>query len=104
MSRIDAYATLGVARDAPDFVIQAAYRAYLKRYHPDHYRGDDARQRTEDVLEAFRLIGNNASRIGYDREQPQMGDVVVHCSIATGLVAYSGGAETAQLGLSPGVS
>jgi integrase len=28
----------------------------------DHYKGEDAQQRTEDVLEAFRLIGNDTSR------------------------------------------
>ncbi len=29
------YAILGVYPDSPDFVIKAAYRAYVREYHPD---------------------------------------------------------------------
>lgn len=67
MAELDPYATLGVATDAPEFVIQAAYRACLKKYHPDHYAGSDARQRTADILEAYRLIGTSESRSEFDR-------------------------------------
>lgn len=67
MTEFDPYATLGVATDAPEFVIQAAYRACLKKYHPDHYSGGDARQRTADILEAYRLIGTPESRSEFDR-------------------------------------
>ena len=67
MAAFDPYATLGVTRDAPDFVIQAAYRACLKKYHPDQYQGADARQRTADILEAYRLIVDADSRAAFDR-------------------------------------
>ncbi|MEP9358087.1 DnaJ domain-containing protein [Sphingomonas sp. KR3-1] len=66
MVEFDPYATLGVTRDAPDFVIQAAYRACLKKYHPDQYHGADARQRTADILEAYRLIGDAEARAEFD--------------------------------------
>ncbi|KAH9257579.1 hypothetical protein BASA81_004028 [Batrachochytrium salamandrivorans] len=35
-----------------------AYRAQLLRYHPDHFEGDPklARQKTQQVIEAFRLL------------------------------------------------
>lgn len=67
MAGFDPYATLGVTRDAPDFVIQAAYRACLKKYHPDQYHGADARQRTADILDAYRLIGDAEARAAFDR-------------------------------------
>lgn len=52
----DPFAILGVTRDAPDYIVQAAYRAALKRFHPDHYSGADAGQRTEEVVTAYELI------------------------------------------------
>lgn len=67
MAGFDPYATLGVTRDAPDFVIQAAYRACLKKYHPDQYKGADARQRTADILEAYRLLSDAKARAEFDR-------------------------------------
>ena len=73
MARLDPYATLGVTPDAPDFVVQAAYRACIKKYHPDHYRGADARQRTAAILEAYRLIGTTAARSQYDRQSASAG-------------------------------
>ena len=47
--------------------MQAAYRACIKKYHPDHYKGTDARQRTADILEAYRLIGTANARSQFDR-------------------------------------
>lgn len=73
MAKFDPYATLGVTPDAPDFVIQAAYRACIKKYHPDHYSGADARQRTADILEAYRLIGTADARSEYDRQTSSAG-------------------------------
>jgi len=64
--KFDPYATLGVVPDAPDFVIQAAYRACLKKYHPDQYSEADARQKTDDILKAYRLVGTSAARTKYD--------------------------------------
>jgi hypothetical protein len=74
VTKFDPYATLGVTTDAPDFVIQAAYRACIKKYHPDHYSGADARQRTADILEAYRLIGNADARSEFDRHNGSTGE------------------------------
>ena len=41
----DYYAILGVLPTAEDFVIEAAYRALSKRYHPDRYGGTDAHEK-----------------------------------------------------------
>ncbi len=67
LADFDPYSTLGVAPNAPDFVVQAAYRACIKKFHPDHYKGADARQRTADILEAYRLIGTADARAQFDR-------------------------------------
>lgn len=56
-----------MASDAPDFVVRAAYRAWIKKFHPDHYKGTDARQRTADILEAYGLIGTANARSQFDR-------------------------------------
>ena len=37
----DPYKVLGVARDASDDEIKKAYRALIKKYHPDKYRDSD---------------------------------------------------------------
>ncbi len=58
-----------MAPDAPDFVVQAAYRACIKKFHPDHYSGADARQKTADILEAYRLIGSAEARAEFDRSR-----------------------------------
>jgi hypothetical protein len=74
VAKFDPYGALGVTPDAPDFVIQAAYRACIKKYHPDHYSGADARQRTADILEAYRLIGNADARSEFDRQNASKGE------------------------------
>ena len=56
-----------MAYHAPHFVVRAAYRASIKKFHPDHYKGTDARQRTADILEAYRLIGTANARSQFDR-------------------------------------
>ena len=68
MEGLNPYSTLGVSTDAPGYVIQAAYRACIKRFHPDHYKGSDARQKTAEILEAYRLLGTPHERARYDSE------------------------------------
>lgn len=60
------YLILGVSRDAPDYVIQAAYRACLKRYHPDQYRGSDAAARTTQIVAAYELLRDPGKRSAVD--------------------------------------
>ena len=38
-SWMDYYAVLGIARDAEDVVITAAYKAMVRKYHPDVHSG-----------------------------------------------------------------
>lgn len=53
---MDYYAILEVNNTASEEVIRAAYKALVKKYHPDNYNGSDS-QREKDIK-----IINEASR------------------------------------------
>lgn len=67
----DLYARLGVSIDAPVEVIDAAYKALLKRNHPDLAAGDSDRQARELICrnlgEAHATLHDPDSRQRYDR-------------------------------------
>jgi curved DNA-binding protein CbpA len=50
----DPYAVLGVAQDAPDAELRAAYRRLVQLHHPDHNGGsEESERRFEEVQEAY---------------------------------------------------
>ena len=49
----DPHAVLGVSADAEWLVIEAAWRALMKRYHPDVDRSDEAAARAREVNAAY---------------------------------------------------
>lgn len=63
----DPYAVLGVAQDADEAVVRAAWRALIRKYHPDT-GGDasDAPERLQAVNEAYSMIGDPVRRAAYD--------------------------------------
>jgi curved DNA-binding protein CbpA len=70
----DPYAVLGVPPDATQAEISHAYRAMLRRHHPDtRSPGDDAHLAVSDatlqhVLAAYAVLHDPARRADYDRE------------------------------------
>lgn len=66
------YETLGVSRNSEPEVIEAAYRALMKKYHPDLWRGDPAAAETRAKLinEAFATLRDPTRRRAYDRRHP----------------------------------
>lgn len=64
------YEVLGVSPYAEDVVIEGAYKALVKRYHPDLYAGDTitATARTARINEAYRVLKDPSARARYDRE------------------------------------
>ena len=64
----DYYAILGVSTDAEIEVINAAYRAMAKKYHPDVYNGDAkfAEEKIKDINEAFETLKDSKKRKAYD--------------------------------------
>ena len=62
----DAYRTLQVDPYAEDIVVEAAYRALARRYHPDGELPNE--QRMADINRAYDLIRTTVRRRKYDRE------------------------------------
>jgi curved DNA-binding protein CbpA len=75
-SRPDLYAVLGVPPDATQALIDHAYRALVRRYHPDSRGATNAGQASSDdvslrhVMAAYRVIGNPDRRADYDQRRP----------------------------------
>jgi curved DNA-binding protein CbpA len=66
----DYYATLGVTPDADHAVIRAAWKALLRKYHPDTAHDvPDAAELTRTFNAAWAVLGNNNSRIAYDLQR-----------------------------------
>jgi curved DNA-binding protein CbpA len=66
---MDYYAILGIARDAEDIVVGAAYRAMVKKYHPDVFRGPKARANAKirEINEAYETLSDPKKRSEYDK-------------------------------------
>jgi len=66
---VDAYAILGVARDATDDEIRQAYRSLALRHHPDKVRDESeqstATERFQEILAAYEAV-SPANRRRYD--------------------------------------
>lgn len=68
---MDPYEVLGVGRNATDEEIKKAYRALVKKYHPDQYKGTayeaTATEKLKEVNEAYNLL-KNGSRGKYNTD------------------------------------
>ena len=62
----DYYQTLGVARDAAPEDIKKAYRKLVRKYHPDLSKAKDAGRKTQEINEAYEVLGNADKRAAYD--------------------------------------
>ncbi len=71
MSDKDYYAILGVLPSIDQAALQAVYRALLKKYHPDVFKGDkaEAERITRELNEAYSVLGNEHTRQKYDKER-----------------------------------
>ncbi len=64
----DYYDVLGLARDASQRDIKAAYRRLARQYHPDVNRADpDAEERFKQIGEAYAVLSDPEKRARYDR-------------------------------------
>ncbi|MDX6671014.1 MAG: curved DNA-binding protein, partial [Solirubrobacteraceae bacterium] len=63
----DYYDTLGVARDASEKDIRAAYRKLARQYHPDVNKDPGAEDRFKEVSEAYEVLRDAEKRERYDR-------------------------------------
>lgn len=63
----DYYATLGVARDASEKEIKAAYRKMARKYHPDTSKDAASEQKFKEVSEAYEVLKDPDKRARYDQ-------------------------------------
>lgn len=62
----DYYKTLGVARDASQDEIKAAYRKLARKFHPDVSKEGDAEARFKEIGEASEVLRDPEKRAAYD--------------------------------------
>ena len=67
----DYYRILGVSEDAEPEVIEAAFKAMAKKYHPDIWKGDKsfATEKLKKLNEARDILRNSEKRAAYDQEK-----------------------------------
>ena len=62
----DYYEVLGVKRDAGADDIKRAYRRLARKFHPDVSKEPDAKERFQEVGEAYEVLRNADKRAAYD--------------------------------------
>ena len=62
----DYYKILGVARGASDDDIKKAYRRLARKYHPDVSKEPNAKERFQEVSEAYETLRDKEKRAAYD--------------------------------------
>jgi len=67
----DHYSVLGVTPASEDVVIRAAYRALMRRYHPDADASAEAAERAREINEAYRVLSEPEIRARYDDDLKQ---------------------------------
>ena len=65
----DYYALLRVSRSADAAAIQAAYRALMRRYHPDVNASVNAATKAKAINEAYACLRDASKRVAYDRQR-----------------------------------
>lgn len=65
----DAYFILQVGADAEQEVIEAAYRALARKYHPDVNRTEAAGERIRQINDAYETLRDPARRVALDAQR-----------------------------------
>ncbi len=77
MAKKDFYEILGIARDASEQEIKAAYRKLALKHHPDRNPGNkEAEEKFKEAAEAYEILSSKEKRARYDQfghAGPQMG-------------------------------
>lgn len=60
------YEILGVSKNSDAVVIQAAYKALMRKYHPDINKDINSHEKSVLINEAFEILNDSEKRIQYD--------------------------------------
>ena len=71
MSFVDYYAVLGVSTTSEAVVIKAAYKALMRKYHPDTSQSSDAAEKAQAINAAYAILGDPEKRAAYDRQREE---------------------------------
>ena len=63
------YTLLQVLPNADPAVIEAAYKALMKKHHPDLHGGEDAERRAAEISHAFNVLRDSERRATYDADE-----------------------------------
>lgn len=63
----DYYEVLGVPHNAGDAAIRKAYRKLAREHHPDVNKSPDAKERFQEISEAYEVLGDPKKRERYDQ-------------------------------------
>jgi curved DNA-binding protein CbpA len=75
---VDHYAALGVRRAADTDAVRAAYRAAVRRWHPDRDPSPEAAAKFLAAQRAYQVLSDPKKRMEYDRETANsIGDLLL---------------------------
>jgi len=63
----DAYAVLGIDKNADAQTIKTAYKKLAKKYHPDLNKSPDAPQKFKEVQDAYDILSDEKKKAAYDQ-------------------------------------
>lgn len=63
----DYYEILGIDKGADKAEVKKAYRNLVRKYHPDHNKGEDSSDKFKEVQEAYEVLGDEQKRAAYDK-------------------------------------
>ncbi|HSH25854.1 MAG TPA: molecular chaperone DnaJ [Massilibacterium sp.] len=67
MSKRDYYEVLGVERSADKSAIKKAYRRLARKYHPDVNKEEGAKEKFQEINEAYEVLSDDEKRARYDQ-------------------------------------
>lgn len=67
-SRKNHYNTLNITPHATHSEVKSAYYKLSLQYHPDKNKSEYAKQKFQDISDAYEVLGNHETRKNYDRQ------------------------------------